>query len=94
MNFANDAAPEKHPRPRQLDALEPEQLISVIMLLAMELNVTRERLATHEALLIEAGILTREKIDEFTPGERDAERRADDRNALVAAIIDRLRPAP
>jgi hypothetical protein len=91
MKFANDARAEKQPRPKQLESLQPEQLVSAALSLAMELSVIRERLFAHQALLEEAGILSCEKGTDFTPDADESKRRADSRNALVEAVIERLR---
>ena len=90
MKTANDADPHRLPRPEQLDALSQDQLVACILHLAMEVSVLRERLATHEALLGEAGVLTREQVEAYTPAGDDAARRAGQRNALIAALVGKL----
>lgn len=91
MTYANDASPERLERPRQLDKLDPEQLVSVVLHLGMELSVLQERLATHEALLEQAGVVSRDAIERFQPDDDDASERLERRNALIAALIERLR---
>lgn len=91
MSFANDADPQPLSRPQQLDSLEPDKLVAVVLHLAMELSVMRDRLDSHEALLADAGVLDRDAVDAYRPEPGDAERRKAMRDELVAAIIERLR---
>ena len=91
MSFANDANPQPLPRPQQLESLEPDKLVAVVLHLAMELSVMRDRLDSQEAILAEAGVLDRGAIENYRPAPEDAARRKAKRDELVAAIIERLR---
>lgn len=59
----------KGKRPKYLGAESSDHLLSMIMVLAEELAVTRERADTLERLLEEQGTLSREKIEKFTPSQ-------------------------
>ena len=70
--------PAREKRP-QFSPDEPiaERLVRVMMNLAVELSVVRERLDTVERLLATQGSVTAADIDSFQPDEQaDAERRA------------------
>ena len=64
-----------------------EHLLRGLITVSMELSVTRERLASMEALLAEAGLLDRAKLDGFTPPPEDAAAREAERRKLVEAIL-------
>lgn len=73
----NFERPSREPRPVfSPDEPVAERLVRVVMNLAAELAVVRERLDTVERLLAEKGSLTSADIEAFAPGEAvDAERR-------------------
>lgn len=91
MTATEGADPARLARPQQLDSLSPDQLVAVVLQLAMEISVLRERLATHEALLADAGVLDRSAVDAYAPAGDEAARRNADRNALIESIIGVLR---
>ncbi|MEM6808341.1 MAG: hypothetical protein AAF574_03820 [Pseudomonadota bacterium] len=91
MKTANDAQPERLARPQQLDALSPDQLVAVVLHLAMEVSVLRERLATHEVLLEAGGVMSRSQVEAFQPSGDESARRAAERNALINALVEKLR---
>ncbi|MEQ8410807.1 MAG: hypothetical protein RIC51_02935 [Erythrobacter sp.] len=64
-----------------------EHLLRGLVTLAMELSVTRERVATLETLLVENGLLEAGTADAFQPAGEDAAARAANREKLVAAIL-------
>lgn len=57
----------KGKRPKYLDANSQDHLLSMIMVLAEELAVSRERSDTLERLLDAHGVLPRDEIENFTP---------------------------
>lgn len=57
----------KGKRPSYINAQSNDHLLSMIMVLAEELAVTRERADTLERLLESEGVLDREKIEKFMP---------------------------
>jgi hypothetical protein len=60
-------AKAKGKRPKYLGTPAEEHLLSMVMVLAEELAVMRERADTVERLLAEKGALTREEIETYTP---------------------------
>ncbi|AOL23991.1 hypothetical protein Ga0102493_112994 [Erythrobacter litoralis] len=64
-----------------------EHLLRGLVTVAMELSVTRERVATLEALLVENGVLDQGAADAYEPAGEDAGKRAAEREKLVAAIL-------
>ncbi|MCS6946161.1 MAG: hypothetical protein NZM12_00945, partial [Steroidobacteraceae bacterium] len=68
MSEAERAAPVHQTRLDQpLDKADVAQLVAVAMRLAMEVATLRDRLATHEALLAQRGVLDSAAIDAYTP---------------------------
>ena len=92
MMTTNDDAsrPFKLPRPHQLENLTPDQVVAVVLRLAMEICVLRDRLGTHEQLFAEQSLLSREDIERFTPSENEAAARQKARNELIESIINDL----
>ncbi|MCU0759993.1 MAG: hypothetical protein MUF07_12465 [Steroidobacteraceae bacterium] len=77
-----------------LDPASVAQLVAVSLRLAMEVNVLRDRLRTHEALLARQGLLSPEAVDQYeaTPAElalRNAQARE-----LVESLAADLGPRP
>jgi hypothetical protein len=72
-----------------------DRIMHVVMALAAELHVTRDRLLTLELLLQESGALDRAKIDNFVPTAEAIALFAAQRDQFVAAILDPVtRPEP
>lgn len=92
MTTSNEdtSRPFKLPRPRQLDELTPDQVVAVVLRLAMEICVLRDRIRTHEQLLAEQGSLTPEDIERFTPSKNEAAARQRASNELIESIINDL----
>ena len=82
--------PYKLPRPRQIEDLNPDQLVAVIWRLAMEICVLRDRLGTHEELLCETGALSRDSIESHKPSKDEAAARLKARTELIENIINDL----
>ncbi len=79
--------PERLPRPRQIESLSPDQVVAVVLRLAMEVSVLRDRLHSHELLLAEHDLLSPEAVDAFTPGPEASQHRKLERSALIEKII-------
>ena len=86
----NAARPHKLPRPRQIQDLNPDQLVAVIWRLAMEICVLRDRLGTHEALFAEHSLLSREDIEAYSPSQDESAARLKARTELIENIINDL----
>jgi len=82
--------PFKLPRPHQLDELPADQVVAVILRLAMEICVLRDRLSTHEQLLAAQSLLLPEAIDSYTPSKEESAARQQARNELIENIINDL----
>ena len=90
------AAPLRRAGPDQpLEAASIAQLVAVTTRLAMEVTVLRERLATHEALLAQHGILDATAIDAFRPDPaQQAIRDAATKRLIESLAADLGAPAP
>ena len=62
--------------------------VAMIMTLATELQVTRDRLRSLEVLLEKQGILTADALDGYAPDDDEAKRLNADREACVASLFD------
>ena len=85
LNLAGTKAKGK--RTYFLEDKQTEQVMSITMALAMELSVTRERLATLECLLAEKGVLSRDEIDAFKPDAEEVAKRSLDTQEYLARIL-------
>ncbi|MEM1089906.1 MAG: hypothetical protein AAF552_01495 [Pseudomonadota bacterium] len=87
---SEDERPFQLPRPEQLEALSPDQVVAVVLRLAMELSVLRDRLRTHEQLLAEHNLLSPESVDSYLPSKEEATARMDAGRRLIEQIISDL----
>jgi predicted nucleic acid-binding Zn-ribbon protein len=85
LNLAGAKA--KGQRPYFLAEKQTEQVLSVTMALAMELSVTRERLASLECLLEEKGVVSKKMIDNYKPGKQEVARRSVETQEYLARIL-------
>ena len=65
-----------------------DHLLRAVVTLTMELSVSRERVRTLEHLLVDKGVLEEGAADSFQAVGEEALGRANDRNALLSAILD------
>ena len=77
-----------------LDPASIAQLVAVALRLAMEVNVLRDRLRTHEALLARQGLLSSEAVDQYEPSAAELALRSAQARELVEAIASDLGPRP
>mgnify|MGYP005993991351 CR=1 FL=1 len=77
----------KGQRPYFMNDKQTEQVMSITMALAMELSVTRERVATLECLLEEKGVLTREELNTYSPNKDEVARRSEATQEYLARIL-------
>ena len=73
-------------RPFFLDSPDSDKLLAMIVALAGEVSVVKERLDTHERLAAQGKVATPEEIENYAPDE-DAE---DEREAWRAAMLERV----
>lgn len=81
----------KGKRPEYLGAQSNDHLLSMIMVLAEELAVTRERADTLERLLEAQGILERNKIEQFTPSQQAGLERQIKHSEFTSRLLRSLR---
>ncbi len=90
MTNDETSRPFKLPRPHQLESLDPDQVVAVVLRLAMEISVLRDRLGTYEELFEKHGVLPREDIQNFTPSKTEGAARQKARTELIEGIINDL----
>lgn len=71
-----------------------DRMMNVIMGLAEELYVTRDRLQVMERVLENRGALDREELDRWKPDEDQQDEILRDRDAFIAAILSRALDKP
>ena len=76
----------KGQRPTFLDNPDTDKLVSMLMGLAGEVSVMRDRMDTIERLLGEKGLLTQSDIDNFEPSEDVLMQRAETRELFLGEI--------
>lgn len=64
-----------------------DRVLDMVMTVAAELHVTRDRLACLERILVASGTLAEGALDGFTPSEDVAKRLDEDRRAFVAQLM-------
>jgi hypothetical protein len=65
-------------------------VVAVVMRLAMEICVLRDRLRTHEQLLSRQDLLSPEEIESYTPSKDESAARQEARRRLIESIINDL----
>ena len=91
---ASDSFPEG-PRPGDrhttfFDDPVKEHLLRGLITVSMELSVTRERVATLEALLVETGAIKAGQADAYQPALEDATARGEAREKLIESVLGPL----
>lgn len=83
---------ETKPRPEQVFFADPslDRLFGVVMALASEVHVMRDRMRALEAVLGRQGMLAEGALDHWTPTAEQAKAAASDRDAFVAHLMDNL----
>ena len=81
------SAKAKGRRPFFFKDRDVEMVLSIVMAVAQELAVLRQRLDTVEALLEEQGVVRREDLDAFQPEPAHAEARARWTQEYLARIL-------
>ncbi|WP_160153424.1 hypothetical protein [Microbulbifer sp. ALW1] len=80
-------AKAKGKRPQYFELAESERLMSILMAVAGELAVTRERMDTIERLLAKKGLLDTGEIEAFEPDASASEERALLHQEYIARIL-------
>ena len=84
-------AKSKGKRPKYLDEKANDHLLSMIMVLAEELAVTRERADTLERLLENAGLIKRDAIENYVPNAETGLERQIKNSEFVSRLIRSVR---
>ncbi len=69
-----------------LAAADISQIVAVTLRLAMEVGALRERLRTHEALLVQHGVLAAGEVENFTPDAAELQARLAGHRELVESL--------
>ena len=77
----------KGKRPQYFELAESERLMSILLAVAGELAVTRERMDTIERLLAKKGVLDTDEIERFEPDASASEERALQHQEYIARIL-------
>lgn len=67
-----------------------DRALGMVMALAAELYVTRDRLRSLERVLEETGVLEAGRLDAYRPDEAERAALAEDRDAFVAHLMESL----
>lgn len=65
--------------------------VEMVMTLATELQVTRDRLRSLEVLLEKNGVLDLDALDHYQPDEAEADRLARDRQSFVSSLLGAIK---
>lgn len=84
-------AKAKGKRPKYLSTPAEEHLLSMVMVLAEELSVMRERSDTLERLLETHGIVAREEIETYTPDLDTGQARQKQHLEFITRLLRSLR---
>ena len=85
-----DAALQQAGRPNYFDDPEKDQLLALVLELAEEVCVQRDRLATSELLAAAGQAVTKEAIDAFEPDADETARRLQRHRAWYTELFERL----
>jgi len=77
-----------------LAAADVSQLVAVTLRLAMEIGALRERLRSHEALLVQHGLLPAGAVESFSPSAEELQARAAQHRDLIEALARDLNDHP
>lgn len=89
QNLALNKAKGK--RPKYLDENATDHLLSMVMVLAEELAVTRERADTLERLLEAQGVVSRDQIETYVPETEVGIERQIEHSGLISRLLRSLR---
>ncbi len=71
---------------QSLSAVDVSQLVAVTLRLAMEVGALRERLRTHEALLVQHGVLPAGAVESFAASADEVQSRLVEHRQLIEAL--------
>jgi predicted nucleic acid-binding Zn-ribbon protein len=79
-------------RPVYFENPETDKLLAMVLALAEEVSVLRDRLDTIERLAQAKGLLSQAEIDAYQPDEAAATEREQQREAYIARILQIVQP--
>lgn len=82
--------PIKGRNPHFFDDPNTDRLLTMVMELASELSVMRDRLDTHERLAARKGVYSEQDIEDFEPTDEEAKARAAWRDRFLDRILKAL----
>lgn len=85
--LAQAGAKARGKRPWFLDDKDSERVLNIVMALAQEVSVMRQRLDTVERLLEKQGTISRADIDAFAPNKTEADERGAWNQEFIARIL-------
>ncbi len=74
-------------RPWFLESRDSERVLNIVMALAQEVSVVRQRLDTVERLLETKGVVTKADIEGYAPSKTEAEERGAWNQEFIARIL-------
>lgn len=82
--------PIKGRNPHFFDDPNTDRLLTMIMELASEMSVMRDRLDTHERLAARKGVYSEEDVESFRPTDDEAKARSEWRDKFLDRILKAL----
>lgn len=82
--------PIKGRNPHFFDDPNTDRLLTMVMEMASEISVMRDRLDTHERLAAKNGVYSEEDVESFRPSEEEANARAAWRDRFLDRILKAL----
>lgn len=82
--------PIKGRNPHFFDDPNTDRLLTMVMELASEMSVMRDRLDTHERLAARKGVYSEQDIEAFDPSDDEAKARAEWRDRFLERILKAL----
>ncbi|MCS6800545.1 MAG: hypothetical protein RMM58_07075 [Chloroflexota bacterium] len=90
MNAPHTAPTIQDPRPQYFDDPNLDRLMAVLITMANELWVTKDRLMILERLLAKRGSVTPEEVDHYQPNEEEKKELEAARKAYIARVLSGL----
>ncbi|MCL6647362.1 MAG: hypothetical protein K6U89_03375 [Chloroflexi bacterium] len=84
----------RDPRPQYFESPELDRFMAVVINLANELWVTKDRLFILERLLAQRGGVTPQEIDQYQPNEQERKELEEARKAYIARVLSGLTIEP
>lgn len=86
-NNQSDITPQKLAKPKQLESLTADQTVAVILRLAMEISVLRDRITTQEKLLVQNEVFEADDVENYQADAEENTARSAARTELIEGLI-------